>query len=93
VSTGVEGDPSTGYGAVARSSMRRRAHEGREVRGLSGSRKRGKWARQGSASALVGGREGEGAPAGEAVAFNGHEAGRWNAIKWEGLIRAKQKGN
>jgi hypothetical protein len=43
--------------------------------------KRGKRARQGSASALVGGREGEGAPAGEVVAFNGHEAGRWNAIK------------
>jgi hypothetical protein len=37
--------------------------------------------RQGSASALVGGREGEGAPAGEAAAINGHEARRWNAIK------------
>jgi hypothetical protein len=51
-----------------------------------------KRARQGSASALVGGREGEGAPTGEVVAFNGHEAGRWNAIKGEGLIREKRKG-
>jgi hypothetical protein len=54
--------------------------------------KRGKRVRQGSASALVGGRDGEGAPAGEAVANNGHEARRWNAIKGGKLIWAKRKG-
>jgi hypothetical protein len=39
---------------------------------VSGVERR-KRARQGSASALVGEREGEGAPAGEAAAINGHE--------------------
>jgi type IV secretory pathway TrbL component len=36
VSTGIGGAPSTGYGAAAGSPRRRRAHEGREVQGLSG---------------------------------------------------------
>jgi hypothetical protein len=48
---------------------------------MSGCGREEKGARQGLTSALVGEREGEGAPAGEVVAFNGHEAGRWNAVR------------
>jgi hypothetical protein len=58
------GAPSTGYGAAAGSSRRRRAHEGREVQGLGGSGKRGKRSRQGLASSLIEEMEREGAPAG-----------------------------
>jgi hypothetical protein len=58
--------------AAVEIQQRRREREDGVYRCVSGVEKR-KRARQGSASALVGGREGEGAPAGEAAAINGHE--------------------
>jgi hypothetical protein len=63
---------SAGWPVMARRRISLAAARARMERCASGVEKR-KRARQGSASALVGGREGEGALAGEVAAINGHE--------------------
>jgi hypothetical protein len=63
---------SAGWPVMARRRISLAEARARMERCVSGVEKR-KRARQGSASALVGGREGERAPAGEAAAINGHE--------------------
>jgi hypothetical protein len=76
-------------GRIPQAAVRARGERGAGLEWVWEGREKGK---AGSASALIGEGNERGRLPGGQWSFNGHEAGRWNAIKGEVLIRAKRKG-
>jgi hypothetical protein len=73
VHIGDEGTPNVGDGAVAEDFKATALRDGEMGAGRARCGKVGKWRSKGSASALIGEREGEGATARGGEAIDGHD--------------------